>query len=115
MKLKKFNSFQINEDVDNQLEAQVATGEQTLYRLTSHSVVDLNDPGEFYVSSEEAITPELLDNKGSEIFLIIVKTDASNIDIEASKRESESHGNKSIIVVKDSSLCSVVSLVPFKS
>lgn len=115
MALKKFNNFQINEDVDAQVAPEVSTGETTLYRLTSHSVVDLNDPGEFYVSSQDAVTPELLDNKGSEMFLLIVKTDSSNIDAEASQREAQSHGNESIVVVKDSTLCSVVSVVPFQS
>lgn len=113
MALKKFNSFQVNENVD--VQAAPETGEITLYRLTSHSVVDLNDPGEFYVSNREAVTPELLDKKGSEMFLLIVKTDVSNIDNEASKREAESHGNDAIVVVKDSTLCSVVSVVPFQS
>jgi len=116
MALKKFNSFQINEDFDNQIEAtEIATGETTLYRLTSHSVIDLNDPGEFYFSNKEAVTPDLLDNKGSELFLLTVKTDVSNIDKEASEKEAVSHGNESIVVVKDSTLCSVVSVAPFQS
>ena len=52
MKLKKFNNF-LNENLEGPQDTVVdtPTGEITLYRLTSHSVVDLNDPGEFYVNS----------------------------------------------------------------
>ena len=63
MKLKKFDSF-LNEDLQDLQGPQdsivdTPTGEVTLYRLTSHSVVDLNDPGEFYVNSPESVDPNL--------------------------------------------------------
>ncbi len=117
MKLKKFDSF-LNEDLQDLQGPQdsivdTPTGEVTLYRLTSHSVVDLNDPGEFYVNSPESVDPNLLDKKGIELFLITVTTDASNIDVDGSEKEAAKHDNESIIMVKDSTLCDIVTVVPY--
>jgi hypothetical protein len=114
MKLKKFDNF-LNEDLQGPQDSIVdtPTGEVTLYRLTSHSVVDLNDPGEFYVNSPESVDPNLLDKKGTELFLITVTTDASNIDADGSEKEAAKHDNESIIMVKDSTLCDIVTVVPY--
>ena len=114
MKLKKFNNF-LNENLEGPQDTVVDTpnGEVTLYRLTSHSVVDLNDPGEFYVNSPESVDPKLLDKPGQDLFLITVTTDASNIDAEGSKAEAEKQGNDSVVMVKDSTKCEIVTVVPY--
>ena len=114
MKLKKFNNF-LNENLEGPQDTVIdtPTGEMTLYRLTSHSVVDLNDPGEFYVNSPEAVDPKLLDKPGQDLFLITVTTDASNIDAEGTEREAAKHDSDSIVVVKDSTKCEIVTVVPY--
>jgi hypothetical protein len=114
MKLKKFNNF-LNENLEGPQDAVVdtPTGEITLYRLTSHSVVDLNDPGEFYVNSPESVDPSLLDKPGQDLFLITVTTDGSNIDVEGSKAEAEKQGNDAVVMVKDSTKCEIVTVVPY--
>ena len=114
MKLKKFNNF-LNENLEGPQDTVVdtPTGEVTLYRLTSHSVVDLNDPGEFYVNSPESVDPSLLDKPGQDLFLITVTTDGSNIDIEGSKAEAEKQGNDAVVMVKDSTKCEIVTVVPY--
>lgn len=108
MRLKKFNTFKINESNN------ISDDKIVLYRLTSHSVVDLNDPGEFYVAKEEDIDPSLLKSKGGDMFLLTVETESSNIDEEESEKESLVHDGKQIVVVKDSALCSVINVVPFE-
>lgn len=114
MKLKKFNNF-LNENLEGPQDTVVdtPTGEVTLYRLTSHSVVDLNDPGEFYVNSPESVDPSLLDKPGPDLFLITVTTDGSNIDVEGSKAEAEKQGNDAVVMVKDSTKCEIVTVVPY--
>jgi len=114
MKLKKFNNF-LNESLEGPQDTVVdtPTGEVTLYRLTSHSVVDLNDPGEFYVNSQESLDPSLLDKPGTDLFVITVTTDGSNIDTEGSEKEATKHNNESIVMVKDSTKCEVVTIVPY--
>lgn len=113
MKLKKFNNF-LNENLEGpQDTVDTPTGEVTLYRLTSHSVVDLNDPGEFYVNSPESVDPKLLDKPGQDLFLITVTTDASNIDAEGSKTEAEKQGNDAVVMVEDSTKCEIVTVVPY--
>jgi hypothetical protein len=114
MKLKKFNNF-LNENLEGPQDTVVdtPTGEVTLYRLTSHSVVDLNDPGEFYVNSPESVDPRLLDKPGQDLFLITVTTDGSNIDVEGSKAEAEKQGNDAVVMVKDSTKCEIVTVVPY--
>ena len=109
MKLKKFNNFKLNEDLD----IVEPTGEVTLYRLTSHSVVDLSDPGEFYVNSQQALDPSLLDKPGTDLFVITVTTDGSNIDTEGSEKEAAKHNNESVVMVKDSTKCEIVTIVPY--
>lgn len=115
MALKKFNQF-LNENLEGSedMAPKKPTGPVTLYRLTSHSVVDLNDPGEFYVDNLEAVDPSLLEKPGQDLFLLTVTTDSSNIDEEGSKAEAEKLGNESIIMVKDSALCEVEKVEPYK-
>ncbi len=122
MKLKRFSNF-INEDisdevVSNEFDTDFDTDNQsddvTLYRLTSHSVVDLASPGEYYVDSLDAVDPSLLDKPGTSLFLITAKCNSSNIDDDASEKESAKLGNDNIIVVKDDSACEVISVEPYK-
>ncbi len=119
MKLKRFNNF-INEDISdelisNDLDTDLDTdGEVTLYRLTSHPVIDLSSPGEYYVDSLDAVDPSLLNKPGSSLFLITVKCNSSNIDDDASEKESAKLGNDNIIVVKEDSTCEVISVEPYK-
>jgi hypothetical protein len=114
MKLKKFNNFKLNENLEGLQDTNMATtGEITLYRLTSHSVVDLNDPGEFYVNSPESVDPKLLDKPGQDLFLITVTTDGSNIDTEGSEKEAAKQDNEAIVMVKDSTKCEIVTIVPY--
>lgn len=104
MDIVKFGNFSINE---------AKSEDVTLYRLTSHSVVDLNDPGEFYVKSKGDVDPKMLGKKGKDLFLIKVKCPDSNIDLDESDKESAKH-NKKVIVVKDSKKCDIIEVVPFK-
>ena len=113
MKLKNFSNFQkVYEAFESK--ASKLSGEVTLYRLTSHPVVDLSDPGEFYVSSQSDIDPKLLEKPGSELFLITVKTTSDNIDLDESEKECVKHNVDSIVSVKDSEKCEVVKVEPYK-
>jgi hypothetical protein len=115
MIIKKFKKFSVNENyTSTSIKADKLTGEVTLYRLTSHSVVDLSAPGEYYVCDKADVDPNLLDKKeGNELFLITVKCNADNIDLSASVKEVESHNNNSIVVVKDENSCKVVTVSPY--
>lgn len=116
--VKNFNLF-INEDIDNEstsMECKCSSlsGEITLYRLTAHPVVDLSTPGEFYVCDESAIDPDLLERReGDELFLITVKCDASNINMEQSEKECFILENPNIIAVNNDSDCEIISVVPY--
>ncbi len=116
--VKNFNSF-INEDIDSEstpMECKCCSlsGEITLYRLTSHPVIDLSTPGEFYVCDESAIDPDLLERKeGDELFLITVKCDASNINMEQSEKECVILENPNIIAVNNDSDCEIISVTPY--
>lgn len=113
--IKKFGSFLIKEGSEtSEYRYKELTGEITLYRLTSHSVVDLSAPGEYYVCDSSAIDPELLDKQGGEMFLLTVKCDASNIDQEASEKECGEKGNPYIVGIKDDTKCRVVGVVPYE-
>jgi len=112
MIIKKFSSF--NESESNYAFEKL-TGKLTLYRLTSHPVINLSEPGEYYVCNKESITPVLLDKKGGEIFLITVTCDANNIDPIKSKEECDTKSNLNIVAVKDDSKCDVVSATPYQS
>jgi len=112
-KIKKYISF-ISEDSDIDVDKLPKSGKTTLYRLTSHSVVDLSAPGEFYVSNKNDVDPELLENKGDELFLITVECDNENIDKEKSELECAKHDCDCIVVVKDYTKCEVVKVEPYK-
>ena len=111
--IKKFNSFKLNENieapVDTKYKYQDLTGEVTLYRLTSHPVVDLSEPGEYYVCDQADVNPDLLDRPGSEMYLITVTCGSDNIDTAKSQQECDEKGINSIVAVKDDSKCKVVS------
>lgn len=121
MRLKKFNKFKINESeelmeapVETGSKASTLTGEVTLYRLTSHPVVDLSSPGEYYVCDKGDIDPTILDKKeGSELYLITVTCDSSNIDLDKSELEIANLGNDSIVAVKSDNDCKVISVTPY--
>jgi hypothetical protein len=110
MRIKKFNNFRINE---SKSEAAKLSGEVTLYRLTSHPVVDLSQPGEFYVSKRSDVNPDILDKKGKDLFLITVKCDSSNIDLDESEKEAAKLDCDCIVVIKDDKKCEVISVEPF--
>jgi hypothetical protein len=108
--------------VTDELIRENAGGETTLYRLVSvpHGqplVVNTKEPGKFYFSNEKALDPSLLKNKGGDIHVIKVTTPSSNIDSEASKQESESHGKKllnAVVVLEDPSKAKIMSIEPYK-
>ena len=113
MRLKNFSNYQkVYEAFESK--ASKLSGQVTLYRLTSHSVVDLSDPGEFYVASLEDVDPNVLEKKSSELFLITVKTDSSNIDLDESEKECAKHNSDSIVSVRDSGKCEVIKVEPYK-
>lgn len=115
--IKSFGSFKVNEGAMSYKYSDLieeGNGVVTLYRLTSHPVVDLSEPGEFYVCDISSVDPNLLDKKGSEMFLITVRCDASNIDGPKSEQECEKLNNPCIVAVKDDKKCEVVSAVPYK-
>lgn len=119
-KLKSFSKFfESSIDVPKvECEASNLRGTVTLYRLTSHPVIDLQSPGEYYVCSQESINPSLLNNFNSipkeNIHLITVTCDSSNIDLFKSQSECDKMKNPSIVTVKDSNKCEVVSVVPYE-
>ena len=118
--LKTYEKFLLKEDVEmpQVMEApEVETptsGSMTLYRLTSHPVVDLSAPGEFYVSKLEDVDPDLLENPGNELFLLTVECPADNVDKEKSEQECAKHNCECIIAVKDDTKCEVVKVEPYK-
>lgn len=115
MRLKKFNQFGINESVkDVKSKASELKGEVTLYRLTSHSVVDLEQPGEYYVCNKSEVDPDLLEKSGDELFLITVTCDSSNIDLDESEKECARLDCDCIVAVKDDKKCKVKSVEPYK-
>jgi hypothetical protein len=130
-KLKTYEKFLLKENLEmpeevmnNQIEDQIEdyseidseqSGDMTLYRLTSHPVVDLSQPGEFYVSKMEDVNPDLLENReGDDLYLITVTCPASNIDDEMSEVECAKHNCECIVVVKDDAQCQVVKVEPYK-
>ena len=116
--LKNYKKFLLKEDLEMS-EAPVATtptsGTMTLYRLTSHPVVDLSAPGEFYVSKMEDVNPEFLENKeGNELFLITVNCPSENVDSEKTEQECAKHNCETIVAVKDDTKCEVIKVEPYK-
>ena len=116
--LKTYEKFLLKEDLEMS-EAPVATaptsGTMTLYRLTSHPVVDLSAPGEFYVSKLEDVNPDLLENPGTELFLLTVECPGDNVDTEKSEQECAKHNCECIVAVKDDTKCEVVKVEPYKN
>lgn len=107
MKIKRFNE-------SLSIKAENIDGEITLYRLSSHSVIDLSEPGEYYVTSKSELDPEMLKNKKSkELFIIKVKTDSSNIDLEKSEKECSKFNNTKIVAVKNDNKCKLISVEPY--
>ena len=118
--INSFKNFKINENIDSDetpssYKASSLTGEVTLYRLTSHSVLDLSEPGEFYFSDREKVNPDFLENKGSELYLITAKCDSSNIDVQKSEMECGKLNCDCIVAVKDDSKVEVLSVEPYKN
>jgi hypothetical protein len=110
MRLKKFNSFKINES-EELMETPVETGSKA---STLTGEVNLSSPGEYYVCDKGDIDPSILDKKeSSELYLITVTCDSSNIDLDKSEMEIANLGNDSIVAVKDDNVCKVISVTPY--
>lgn len=129
-KIKSFNNFRINEDVnevdaldvesefDTEIEHDEKSGKIELYRLVAvgegeHLVVDTENPGKYYFRNEEDANTDVLSKQGKEYHVIKVVTDGSNIDDAASKAESEKHGCE-CVVLKDESKAEIQNIEPFK-
>jgi hypothetical protein len=104
-KLKKYENF-ISENVETQ-------DGLLLYRLSSHHIIDLKEPGDFYVKSLSDVNPDLLKKSSDELYLITVKSDKENIDLDKSEAETVKQGCE-CVVVKDDSKLELVSVEPFK-
>jgi hypothetical protein len=118
--LKSYEKFLLKEDLEmpvtGESPVEVPTsGTMTLYRLTSHPVVDLSAPGEFYVSKLEDVNPDLLENPGNELFLLTVECPADNVDTEKSEQECAKHDCECIVAVKDDTKCEVIKVEPYKN
>lgn len=126
MIIKNYKEFLIKEDIDQLVDdsSDVSVlptesidtngGNVTLYRLTSHPVVDLSEPGEYYVKSLEDVSPDFLDNKGDEYFLITVNCPSDNIDDANTEVECAKHNCDCIVAVKDDKRCEIVTVEPWK-
>ena len=112
--IKRFNNFEINEKVSPiASKASKLSGDVTLYRLTSHSVVDLDEPGSYYMSSKSEVDPDHLEKKGKSLYLITVKCPSSNIDLDKSEKEIAKLKCSSVVVVKDDKKCDLVKVEPY--
>ena len=109
MKISRFNNYNINESC----KAASLTGEVTLYRLTSHDVVDLAAPGEYYVCDEADINPSLLKKQDGDLYLITVKCDSSNINVDESEKECAKHESECIVAVNDDKSCEIITVEPY--
>lgn len=107
MKIKRFNE-------SLSIKAEKIDGEITLYRLSSHSVIDLLEPGNYYVTSKSELDPKILKNKNKDLFVIKVKTNSSNIDLKKSEEECSKNNNTKIVVVKNDNKCELISVEPYK-
>jgi hypothetical protein len=118
MRIKGFNKFNeaVNEAKKSKIAKVVDDGHSkvVLYRLTSHPVLDLSQPGDYYLYVKADIDPSMLDKKGKEMFIITVSTSSSNIDLDKSEIECAKHDLDSVVVVKDDKKCEVVSVEPYK-
>ena len=120
--IKNYQKFLLKEDLEMPEDTisspdldTPTSGTMTLYRLTSHPVVDLSAPGEFYVSKLEDVDPDLLENPGTELFLLTVECPVDNVDTEKSEQECAKHNCECIIAVKDDTKCEVVKVEPYKN
>lgn len=120
--VKNFKDFLINEDLEQNNEPiihdhhdlEIQDGIVTLYRLTSHHVVNLAEPGEYYVRTLDDVNPDFLDNKeGDEYWIITVKCPESNIDDDNTEIECAKHNCDCIVAVKDDAACEMVSVEPW--
>lgn len=116
--LKNYKNFMLKEDIaaiaEPMIDAPASGGDLTLYRLTSHPVVDLSAPGEFYVKSVDDLNPDFLENKeGDELFVITVTCPSSNINAEKSEAECARHNCDSIVSVNDDTQCDIVEVKPY--
>jgi hypothetical protein len=107
MKIKRFK------EAVSGIKASNLEGSVTLYRLTSHPVVDLSQPGEYYVTSKSYIDSDMLKSKKGELYLLTVKTDAKNIDLNKSEKECAKNNNTGIVAVKNDKKCDVVKVEPY--
>jgi len=116
--IKNYKEFLIKEDFDyiapRESELPSEGGQITLYRLTSHSIVDLSAPGEFYVKTMEDVSEDFLDAKGTEYFLITVNCPGDNVDPEKTELECAKHNCECIVAVKDDTQCEIVTVEPWK-
>jgi len=117
--INSFKNFKINENMDvespSSCKASSLTGEVTLYRLIPHPVANLSSPGEYYFCDIDEVNPDFLEDKESnELFLITVKCDSSNIDIEKSEAECARLGSGCIVGLKDDKACEVISVESYK-
>ena len=116
MRLKKFNQFKINEEFRGPeigSKASQLEGEVTLYRLTSHPGVDMEQPGKYYVCDKAELNPEILDEPNGDLYLITVTCDSSNIDLDESEKECAKLDCDCIVAVKDDKSCEVLSVEPY--
>ena len=115
MRLKRFN--EVNESIKPKASkiSKVVDKSSTLvlYRLTSHSVLDLSEPGEYYVHVKSDINPSMLNKKGKDMFIITVKCPASNVDVDKSELECVKQNCNSVVAVKDDKKCEVISVEPY--
>ena len=105
MKVQRFNSFKINESDQS---------EMTLYRLSSHSVIDFENPGSYYFSNREDVDPNVLDKNSNMYYLLTVKCPASNVDSDKTQAEVEKTGVDSIVAVRDEKNCKVITAEPYQ-
>lgn len=110
MRIKKYNKFSINE---SESKSSKLNGEITLYRLSSHKIINLLEPGNFYVTTKSKLNTDFLKKKTKELYLITVKCDSSNIDIDKSEIECAKLNCDYIVVVKDDKKCELVKVEPF--
>ncbi len=105
MKIKRFNeaATEKHENVN-------------LYRLSAYPVIDLSEPGDYYVTSKSALDSKLLKSKGKkgDLYVINVKTNSNNIDLDKSDVERAKFNNNKIVVVKDDKKCELIKVEPFK-
>ena len=115
--INSFKNFKINENMDvestSSCKAASLTGEVTLYRLVPNPA-DLESPGEFYFCDMDEVNPDFLEKPSNELFLITVKCDSSNIDIEKSEAECARLGSGCIVGIKDDTACEFISVEQYK-